>query len=250
MKPVVFSGPTLWSDNVLAARDLHFLPPAQVGDVYRAATARPPAIGIIDGQFETGPSIWHKEILFALSEGIHVYGAASMGALRAAELAPFGMRGIGAIYRDYRAGLLKDDDEVAVVHAPKEHGYCPMTEALVDIRATLALASARQVIWRATADTIERTAKATFFKERQWDRILDEVSVSASAGRKREITNLSKWLPANRVERKRDDALAMVRAVRRFVESGAPRFRPRFSFRNTIYWRRLVEASGGRWRRA
>ena len=48
--------------------------------------------------------MWHKEILFALSEGIDVYGAASMGALRAAELDAFGMRGIGDVYSAYAEG--------------------------------------------------------------------------------------------------------------------------------------------------
>ena len=61
-------------------------PPARQGDVYRAALARPAIIGIIDGYFETMPTVWHKEILWAMAKGIHVYGAASIGALRAAEL--------------------------------------------------------------------------------------------------------------------------------------------------------------------
>ena len=71
------------------------------------------AIGIIDGYFENIPSVWHKEILWAMSQGIHVFGSASMGALRAAELAPFGMEGVGAIFEAYRDGWLEDDDEVA-----------------------------------------------------------------------------------------------------------------------------------------
>ena len=36
-------------------------------------------IGLIDGFFENVASVWHKEILFALSEGVQVFGAASMG---------------------------------------------------------------------------------------------------------------------------------------------------------------------------
>ena len=55
----------------------------------------PRAIGIIDGVFLDVASVWHREILWALSQGVHVFGAASMGALRAAELDGFGMRGVG-----------------------------------------------------------------------------------------------------------------------------------------------------------
>ena len=73
-----------------------------------------------------------------MAQGIHVYGAASIGALRAAELDVFGMRGIGRIYEDFRDGVLEDDDEVAVLHGPEELGYPPVTEAMVNIRATFA----------------------------------------------------------------------------------------------------------------
>ena len=88
--------------------------------------SEPQAIGIIDGYFQWAPAVWHKEILWAIQQGVHVFGAASMGALRAAELAPFGMRGVGRIFEAYRDGVLpgsgdepfEDDDEVAVVHGP------------------------------------------------------------------------------------------------------------------------------------
>src|SRR5438445_13760269 len=90
MKPVIFSGPTLWDDPLVRSRDLLWLPPAKDGDVYRIAREGPPAIGIIDGQFEMAPSIWHKEILWALSRGVHVFGAASMDALREDELHHYG----------------------------------------------------------------------------------------------------------------------------------------------------------------
>ena len=59
------------------------------------------AIGIVDGYFEGVLSVWHKEILWAMAEGIHVFGSASMGALRAAELHPFGMHGTGRIFEAF-----------------------------------------------------------------------------------------------------------------------------------------------------
>jgi hypothetical protein len=65
--------------------------------LYRAALAHPAAIGVIDGYFEVVPTVWHKEILWAMAQGIHVFGAASIGALRAAELDSFGMRGVGRL---------------------------------------------------------------------------------------------------------------------------------------------------------
>ncbi len=54
---------------------------------------------LIDGYFHQVPSVQHKEILYALHQGLAVFGCSSMGALRAAELADFGMVGIGRVFR-------------------------------------------------------------------------------------------------------------------------------------------------------
>ena len=116
MSVVVFAGPTLRQSDVLARLDAQVLGPAAFGDVYRAAHARPTALAIIDGYFERVPATWHKEILWAMAEGVHVFGASSMGALRAAELSVFGMVGVGKIFEAFRDGVLEDDDEVAVAH--------------------------------------------------------------------------------------------------------------------------------------
>ena len=97
----------------------------------------PAVIGIIDGYFEHVPSVAHKEVLWAMSRGIHVFGAASLGALRAAELLPFGMEGVGEIHAAYARGDLTDDDEVAVAHGLAAEGYRPVSEAMVNIRETL-----------------------------------------------------------------------------------------------------------------
>ena len=119
MNVYIFTGPTLSPHDVCAELDAVCLPPVSQGDVYRAGLSGPLAIGIIDGYFESVPAVWHKEILWALTQGIHVFGSASMGALRAVELASFGMVGIGKIFEAFRDGTLEDDDgSVRGVHAP------------------------------------------------------------------------------------------------------------------------------------
>ena len=140
-RAVIFAGPSLPPRLRPDDARLAWRPPVRQGDVYRAALARPAIIGVIDGYFEVTPTVWHKEILWAMQAGIHVYGAASIGALRAAELDAFGMRGVGRVYEDFRDGVLQDDDEVAVLHGPEELGYPPLTEAMVNIRATFEAAA-------------------------------------------------------------------------------------------------------------
>ncbi len=134
MRAVIFAGPSLPPSVAAGFAGIEWRPPVRQGDIYLAALSSPAIIGIIDGYFEIVPTVWHKEILWAMDQGIHVYGGASIGALRAAELADFGMTGIGQVYEQYRAGRLTDDDEVAVLHGPEEVGYVQVT-----IPASLAL---------------------------------------------------------------------------------------------------------------
>src|SRR4051794_9083188 len=104
MTDVVFVGPTMPHDAVTEALPCSVRPPAAQGDVLRAVRAGASRIAIIDGYFENEPAVWHKEILHALSQGVPVLGAASMGALRAAELRVFGMVGVGWVYEQYATG--------------------------------------------------------------------------------------------------------------------------------------------------
>ena len=94
---VVFAGPSLTKADLAGHPDLEMRPPVRQGDVWRATRNAPRTIAIIDGFFEGVPAVWHKEILWALHEGIPVLGASSMGALRAAEMDAFGMIGVGRI---------------------------------------------------------------------------------------------------------------------------------------------------------
>ena len=86
MTAVIFAGPSVRGLDLPSRNDVLFRPPAKQGDIFRATLTRPEAIGLIDGYFDGVPSVWHKEILWAMSQGIRVFGSASMGALRAAEL--------------------------------------------------------------------------------------------------------------------------------------------------------------------
>src|SRR6202453_3943361 len=172
MTTFIFVGPTLPAEEIARTQGFVCLPPVAQGDLYRAARLRPRAIGVIDGYFSGAPSVWHKEILWAISQGVHVFGSASMGALRASELHTFGMRGVGRIFEAFRDGVLEDDDEVAVVHGPAELDYVVASEAMVNIRATLARAEAEDVVSSASRGALEAFAKSLFFPQRSWDALL------------------------------------------------------------------------------
>lgn len=196
---VVFAGPSL-SPQDRACRNVVFLPPAQQGDMLRCLALRPAVIGLIDGLFGTTLSVHQKEILEAMAEGTPVLGAASMGALRAAELAPYGMIGIGGIFQDYRSGRLEADADVAVTHAPAELGYRATTVAMVDLRATL---EAMAPDYPADAlDRIRRTAEALHFADR---------TLAAIARCTGQLPfDVEATLRARHVGRKRQDALELL----------------------------------------
>jgi hypothetical protein len=242
MSVYVFVGPTLSVDEASRVLDAVYLPPAARGDVYRVACLKPQAIGIIDGYFDTVPSIWHKEILWAMQQGVHVFGCSSMGALRAAELAAFGMEGIGSIFAAYRDGMLTDDDEVAVVHAPAEQGYQPFSVAMVNIRATLAAAEAQQVISPEVHTALLELAKARFYAERTYAQLLEAGhahGVDAAA-----LKALQEWLPTGQVDLKRADALAMLAHIRDRLAVGLPPKAVRYHFEHTIFWEHVRQSEG------
>ncbi|MGH6943971.1 MAG: TfuA-like protein, partial [Geminicoccaceae bacterium] len=199
MSLCVFVGPTLSQADVQSVGDAVCLPPAAQGDVFRALAMRPRAIGIVDGYFEGVPSVWHKEILFAMAEGVHVFGSASMGALRAAELHAFGMQGVGRIFEAYRDGVLEDDDEVAVLHGPPEAGFVALSEPMVNIRATLERARQEGLVGHETCEALIARAKATFYQERGFDALL----TGARGLPEGELAALRAWLPGGRVDQKR-----------------------------------------------
>jgi hypothetical protein len=242
MRICIFTGPTLPPADAAKILDAEYLPPAAIGDVYKAAQTRPWVIGIIDGFFESTPSVWHKEVLWAMAQGIHVFGASSMGALRAAELAAFGMVGVGAIFESYRDGAIEDDDEVAVVHGPPELGYVQLSEAMVNIRATLKEAIAADVISQRSAAALIEVAKSLYYKKRSYSGLLcDPTAQQLPAD---ELARLKSWLPRNQVNQKRLDAIAMLKAI---GEAHAAAIAPEpvsYVFEHTRLWQSVEEQFG------
>lgn len=235
---VVFTGPTLTPAEGAKHLQATWLPPAGQGDVYAVARQRPWGIGIIDGYFERVPSVWHKEILWAMSQGVHVFGAASMGALRATELEAYGMEGVGRVYEAYRDGEIEDDDEVAVTHAPEELGFRVVSEAMVNIRATVAAALAAGVVEERLAGVVLRAAKARHYSRRRWDEILAEVEPECGPQARQ---HLQRWLGENRVDQKGDDAVAMLEHIaKRMARDRRPKS-VTFTFQCTDSWQQVRE---------
>jgi hypothetical protein len=229
---IVFAGPSLRAADRIAGSLIDYRGPAACGDIARAAKDGASVIGLIDGAFESTRSPWHKEILWAMSRGVRVYGAASMGALRAAELYPYGMIGIGAVFLALRDGVIADDDEVAVLHGPRELGYVPITEAMVNVRWTIAAAEAAGIIAAAEAEVIVGRAKKIFYKDRTWPAIWQAVRETGLDTRL--LIAAEAWAQRHSVNIKQQDARALIEVLP--TANRSEREPQSLDFVDTIYW--------------
>ena len=206
--PVVFAGPSLGEAHARAALPgAVILPPARCGDVLSVLRLRPAAIVLIDGLYDTTPAPWHKELLWALEARVPVVGAASMGALRAAELDRFGMIGVGSIYESYRDGIWQADDEVAVLQARGPDGDRAVTDALADIRQVVADLARAGLLTGAEADRVVAVARAVHFSERTLTGALRSAGLAPAT-----LARILGWPPRpGHLPQKRADAYAALR---------------------------------------
>lgn len=211
---VVFLGPTMpLADARAILPGATFHPPVAQGDVYSLlGPGRPDAIAIIDGVFYQDLPVWHKEILAALESGVAVYGASSMGALRAAECRSFGMVGVGAIFEAYASGELTDDDEVAVAHGGPEIGWRVRTEPTVNLRATLKRAVSEGRMDEAAATRALQVAKGIWFPDRARPAFLQALAEAGVPAEEVHRTRMA--LEHAYVDQKRLDAEALLRKLR------------------------------------
>ena len=230
----VFLGPTLAEKEARAELDAVYLPPVSAGDVYRLWRRRPRAIGIVDGYFDRVPAVWHKEIMWMLEHGVHVFGAAGLGALRAAELDSFGMHGAGWVYQAFRDGTLDRDDEVAVRHGTAEDGYRPLSEAMVNIRQTLQAAEQQGIVSAATRGILLAAGTALFYPDRTWPELFR--AADATQADAAELEALRRWLPAGRIDQQAADAVAMLREMRTLLAADPAPQQVSWSMADTAMW--------------
>jgi hypothetical protein len=142
-----------------------------MGAIYRLLATGVRTIVLIDGVFHASTPVWQREILAALKEGITVIGSSSMGALRAAELAPYGMIGYGTVFKWYAQGRIEGDDEVALLHADADHDYCGLSEALVNMRHNLERACRAGILTSDQGVDLLAYLKGLYYGERTYKRL-------------------------------------------------------------------------------
>lgn len=236
LKPVVFAGPSIFGLSEDETRGIDLRPPAARGDIYSTVMEGATVIGLIDGFFDSTPSVWHKECLYALHAGCTVVGAASMGALRAAECADFGVIGLGTVYRDYVTGIRVSDADVAIVHAPEEMNYEPLSLALVDVEATLLAAIESGTLSRDLGQRLAQAAKRQHFKERTWATIIADAGLDEPASKILQ-QDLKKAFKNTKLE----DSRELISYVKEISPSKKEHVKPSWNLNKTAFFTELSE---------
>jgi hypothetical protein len=164
-----------------------------------------------------------------------------MGALRAAELHAFGMKGHGLIYRWYRATPLADDDEVAVAMMPAELGSQALSEALIDIRLTLRRAERCGLMPPTMRRLVEAIARDLHFIDRTYTGLFDEARKQLPIHEAALIESLEAWTERHAVRQKREDAIGLLQHVA--VQGSMTRPGATTPFRMTEAWAADLDAA-------
>ncbi|WJV53223.1 TfuA-like protein [Prodigiosinella aquatilis] len=129
----LFIGPSSYAIQLDIPSNMKVMPPAKRGDIENLMVEYPPGtVVLVDGTYHSYPAVSHAEIRTAIEAGWTFWGLSSMGAIRAVELAPVGMKGYGEVYRMFSGNDDLPDDYVALIHG-NEAPYIPISEPLVHI---------------------------------------------------------------------------------------------------------------------
>jgi hypothetical protein len=206
---VIFTGPSLHPHKAATLLDATYLPPIKRGDLAPLFASPPHIVGIIDGEFYQSLAVSPKEVLALIEAGVAVYGAASMGALRAVELHRHGMIGVGSVFRLFRRGVLDADDEVALAYS--DETYRATSDPLVNTRYALRAAVRRGILMRAEAAEIVSTVKAFYFPERTRQLVL---SIARKVAGSERAHKLHEFLATEAPDVKDRDARLLLARIR------------------------------------
>ena len=214
--PIVFLGPSLNLEKAKKVINADFRPPAKKGDFIKLSMMSETSIVIlIDGVFlQDYPPTPIEVFQVIRKNNFKVYGASSIGALRAVELEKFGMKGIGKIFELYRNNIINSDDEIAVTF---DSEYNLISEAMIDIRYNIFLAWKNKIINNETKKIMVKLAKSIYFPYRTYDYIIEK-AIDLFPSKRESFLTFKNYIVNYRVSLKETDALKTLQYVSSLVE--------------------------------
>lgn len=216
MKIIIYTGLSLSFEEAKSILDSHdnikviYKRPIKRGDLSHDLKENPDIIGIIDGVFHQNSAVGHREILSALEKGIKVYGASSMGALRASELDSLGMEGIGYCYEQYASGNVTSDDDVAVML--DSDTLEALSVPLISMNYVFENALNEGIITKEEKEELSRIAKETYYPQRNYAQTLAKSSLSDD-----KKTALINFIRISK-DIKKEDAIDLIKRIKNEIE--------------------------------
>ena len=183
--------------------------PIKRGDLGHDIKENPDIIGIIDGVFHQNSAVGHREILDVMKRGIKVFGASSMGALRASELDSLGMVGIGYCYNQYASGAIDSDDDVAVML--DSESLEALSVPLISMNYVFTNAVSEGIITENEKDELVQISKETFYPKRNYAKTLSESDLDED--KKNELINFIR----ESEDIKKHDAKELLEYIKNYV---------------------------------
>src|SRR5215213_2451909 len=203
--PIVFLGPSLKLTKARKIINAEFKPPAKKGDLIKLSLMSDiRKIVLIDGVFlQEYPPTPIEVFQVIRKSNFKVYGASSIGALRAVELEKFGMEGIGKIFELYKKDIINSDDEIAVTF---DSHYNILSEAMIDIRYNIFLSWKKGIIDKETKQMMVNLAKRIYFPFRTYENIIKK-SFHHFPSKEKYISKFSNYISINKVSLKELDTI-------------------------------------------
>lgn len=216
VKVIIYTGLSIPFSEAKEILDSHddieviYKKPIKRGDLGCDIKENPDIIGIIDGVFHQSSAVGHREILGVMKNGVKVYGASSMGALRASELDVLGMEGIGYCYKEYASGNVTSDDDVAVMLDSET--LEAISVPLISMNYVFTNAVDKNIITQEEKDELIKITKETYYPQRNYAQTLSQSSLDADKkGKLIDFIRTSKDI-------KKEDAKALLNHIKSVIE--------------------------------
>lgn len=192
--------------------------PVKQGDIYGDLDRDIRRIIIIDGKFHQSLSVTCGELMDALRRGVSVYGASSMGAMRAAELNRFGMVGVGKIYEMIKTSRKFRDDYLGQVFT-EESQLRSLSVPYVDFHFNLETLSLRGAVSQRDFRTLTNLYGDLYYPERNWPTL--HALIRQRYGESSRLLAPAKRALLHMGSQKKRDALDLLRLVRDRIKKEA-----------------------------
>lgn len=190
-------------------KEVTFLPPIKRGDLKHIKSGT--AVLILDGYFASKLAIPPLECIQALRGGVKLYGASSIGALRASELYPVGFYGIGRVYQGLVRNIIYKDSDLLC-------SYCATTGvessvSMVHLKYVLYKLAKKEQLFsqKDIQNKILNLSENIYWPERTLDNLIDVASSTLSGPA---LDRLKLSLQDKALHPKRLDALHALKIVK------------------------------------